>query len=290
SIIAATRLCQTLRQHLDWRALPELAAIHQHQVPHAFRRRAIGFQCHNPAPLQARRDIDRVAFLESHDGLLGIALPILPTAELLQPALADESDDRFHLDLHQLLDGRLDARLRRIPPDIEDDLVELRSRGRVLCHDRVYDHVIRIELFHLNRASSASTAAFVSTSLRRRRISYTLMPWTGSTSMFGMLRAARANRGSSSAPSMMSAFESSSFSKALRSEFVFPSVDSALSRTMSSPALALAERAWRRANARTFFGRSMAWLRGLGPNALPPPRHSGTLLSPCRALPVPFCR
>ena len=34
---------------------------------------------------------------------------------------------------------------------------------------------------------------------------------------------------------------------------------------------------------------SMAWLRGLGPNTLPPPRHCGTDLSPCRAPPVPFC-
>jgi hypothetical protein len=53
--------------------------------------------------------------------------------------------------------------------------------------------------------------------------------------------------------------------------------------------LALAESACLSASARTFFGSSMAWLRGLGPNTLPPPRHCGTDLSPCRAPPVPFC-
>ena len=35
-----------------------------------------------------------------------------------------------------------------------------------------------------------------------------------------------------------------------------------------------------RSTARTFFGSSMAWLRGFGPNALPPPRNSGALRLP----------
>src|SRR5262249_23554167 len=46
------------------------------------------------------------------------------------------------------------------------------------------------------RACSASTAALVSTRRLRRRMSYTLMPATGSTSMLGMLRAALTNAGS----------------------------------------------------------------------------------------------
>src|SRR5690606_3234759 len=115
-------------------------------------------------------DVDRVAFLESHDGLFDVALQGAPAAKLLQLALADERVDRLDLDVEQLLNGRLDGRLRRFPPDVEGDLVELRGHGRLLGDDRTDDHVVDIEL-HLNRASSASTAAFVSTSLRRRRMS-----------------------------------------------------------------------------------------------------------------------
>jgi hypothetical protein len=34
----------------------------------------------------------------------------------------------------------------------------------------------------------------------------------------------------------------------------------------------------------------IAWLRGLGPWATPPPTHRGDRMEPCRARPVPFCR
>ena len=42
------------------------------------------------------------------------------------------------------------------------------------------------------------------------------------------------------------------------------------SMMISSPALAFAERAWRRPSARNFLGRSCAWLRGCGPLYTPP--------------------
>jgi len=95
-----------------------------------------------------------------------------------------------------------------------------------------------------------------------------------------MLRAARANPGSISAPSMIRALVSSSLPKRSLRPLVLPSEASAFSSTTISPALALADRACRSASARTFFGNSIAWLRGLGPNTLPPPRHCGTDLSP----------
>src|SRR5262249_20388211 len=116
------------------------------------------------------------------------------------------------------------------------------------------------------------------------------MPCTGSTSMFGILRAARAKFASSSAPSMMSALVRPSLAKLFCSAPVLPSFMAAFSSTMMPPSLALADKACLRASARTFFGRSIAWLRGVGPNERPPRRKRLPLAGPWRAEPVPFCR
>src|SRR5262245_6893885 len=116
------------------------------------------------------------------------------------------------------------------------------------------------------------------------------MPWTGSTSMLGMLRAAIAKFASTSAPSMMSALVRPSLAKFFCKALVLRSFTVASSSTMMPPSLALAESACLRASARTFFGRSMAWLRGVGPNERPPPRNRLTRAEPWRAEPVPFCR
>ena len=70
--------------------------------------------------------------------------------------------------------------------------------------------------------------------------------------------------------------------------FVFGSASLASSRTTSSPAACFAESADFRPSLRTFFGSLMAWLRGCGPKATPPPRKIGALRLPCRARPVPF--
>src|SRR5215831_2091188 len=116
------------------------------------------------------------------------------------------------------------------------------------------------------------------------------MPWTGSTSMLGMLRAAIAKFASTSAPSMISALVRPSLAKFFCKALVLRSFTVALSSTMMPPSLALADSACLRASARTFFGRSMAWLRGVGPNERPPPRNRLTRAEPWRAEPVPFCR
>src|SRR6266511_334606 len=108
--------------------------------------------------------------------------------------------------------------------------------------------------------------------------------------MFGMLRAASAKLASICAPSMMSALVSPSLVKFFRSIAVLPSFTVALSSTMRPPSLALADSACLSASARTFFGSSIAWLRGVGPNERPPPRKRLTLPEPWRAEPVPFCR
>src|SRR5262245_622427 len=116
------------------------------------------------------------------------------------------------------------------------------------------------------------------------------MPLTGSTSILGMLRAARRKFASTSAPSIISALVRPSFAKLCCSATVLPSASEALSSTMMPPSLALAESACLSASTRTRFGRSMAWLRGVGPNERPPPRNRFTRAEPWRALPVPFCR
>src|SRR6476659_4212372 len=115
------------------------------------------------------------------------------------------------------------------------------------------------------------------------------MPATGSTSTFGMLRAACAQPASTAAPSMISAFLRPSFSKLDASVLVLPPSTVALSTTMMPPSWALAESACLSDSARTFFGRPIAWLRTTGPNERPPPRNKFTLAGPWRAEPVPFC-
>src|SRR6187551_1715186 len=115
------------------------------------------------------------------------------------------------------------------------------------------------------------------------------MPCTGSTSIFGMLRAAERKLASISAPSMINAFARPSLSNCLASALVFVSFADAFSRTMMPPSLAFEDNACLSASARTFFGRSIAWLRTNGPKARPPPRNCGTRAEPWRAPPVPFC-
>src|SRR3954451_21528882 len=115
------------------------------------------------------------------------------------------------------------------------------------------------------------------------------MPWIGSTSTFGMLRAALAKPTSTSAPSMIKVLPQPSFSRCEASCLVLPSFTLALSSTMMPPSLALADSACRSASARTFFGRPISWLRTTGPKARPPPRNCGTRAEPWRAPPVPFC-
>src|SRR5215471_1513224 len=115
------------------------------------------------------------------------------------------------------------------------------------------------------------------------------MPWIGSTSMFGMLRAAAAKPLCSSAPSMISALVRPRPEKWPIRALVLAASSLAASMTTRSPSLAFAESACLSASARTFFGRPVACERTTGPKARPPPRNCGTRAEPWRAPPVPFC-
>src|SRR5216684_3344117 len=103
-----------------------------------------------------------------------------------------------------------------------------------------------------------------------------------------MLAAARARLVSTSAPAITSTLEMPSLPRWHLSWAVLGSARVALSSTISLPSAALADRAVGSASLRTFFGRSLAWLRTTGPNALPPPRNCGAASLPWRARPVPF--
>src|ERR1700756_1494776 len=115
------------------------------------------------------------------------------------------------------------------------------------------------------------------------------MPWIGSTSMFGMLRAAAAKPLFSSAPSMISALVSPRPEKWPIRALVLAASSLAVSMMTRSPSLALADSACLRASARTFFGRSVPCAPPPGPKPRPPPRNGGTRSEPWRAPPVPFC-
>src|SRR5271166_2749818 len=236
-----------------------------------------------------------MAVRQRHDGLLDVRLDAAGAFERFLFALANQRVDASHLDVEQTFDRLFDLRLRRGPADPEDHLVGLRGERRLFGDDRSDDDVIVMRIkrkftaAHLKRASRASIAALVKTSLSRRKMSYTLMPCTGSTSICGMLRAARRKFASGSAPSMIRALVRPILAKLAFKPFVLASAAVASDQTMMPPPCALADSACFRANARTFFGRSCACERTTGPKARPPPRNCGTRAEPWRAEPVPFC-
>src|ERR1019366_2761919 len=142
------------------------------------------------------RDVDLMALGEGHDGLLRIGLDTARPFEDFSLPLVDERIDGLHLDIEELLDRRLDLGLCRGLANLEDDLVYFRRHRCLFSNDRGEDYVVMMRVprefrrAHLKRASNASMAALVKTSFSRRRMSYTLMPCTGRTSICGMLRAA----------------------------------------------------------------------------------------------------
>src|SRR5690606_31342134 len=95
------------------------------------------------------RDVDRVPFLERHDGLLDLALTGDDALEGLELALADDRVDRLHLDVEKLLHRRLDLRLGRGARDLADYLVCLGGERRLLGDDRRPNDVVGLELAHL---------------------------------------------------------------------------------------------------------------------------------------------
>src|SRR5215813_9890105 len=123
--------------------------------------------------LKPGRYVDAVSLLEGHDGLLHVRQHAAPAAEIADLALTNKRIDVFDLDVEQLLYCFLDLRLGGVRRHPENHLVVLGGKCRLLGDDRRYDDVIvaRIVGGHFSRASSASSAARVRTSVFRRRMS-----------------------------------------------------------------------------------------------------------------------
>src|SRR5258708_2035105 len=116
--------------------------------------------------------VDAMAVSKRDDRFLHVLLASANTAERLVLALAQQRIDRRHLDVEQFLDRRLDLGLGRVARDLEHELVVLGGDRRLLRNHGRDDRVVMAHVLdHLNRASSASTAALVRTSFSRRMMS-----------------------------------------------------------------------------------------------------------------------
>src|SRR6516162_7385009 len=122
---------------------------------------------------QPRGHVDCLTLFKGHHRAFSVGGAAVAPAERLPFAAAAQRIDALDLDVEQLLDRFLDLRLGRVHGDLEHDLVVFGGVGRLLGDERRYDDVVvaRIVGGHLNRASSASSAARVSTSLFRRMMS-----------------------------------------------------------------------------------------------------------------------
>src|SRR5688572_367298 len=296
-VVAPAALLQALGQFLDRLALVQVRTVDDDDVADTGGGRLKCLQSHR---LHSRRDVDGLALGQSHDCLLGVVALADKAAEPLDLALAAQGVDGSHLHLEHALDRRLDLRLGRLERNPERDLVVLRSQRALLGHHRPADDVVHLRLAqvhhrlvhrscaaHFSRSTKCSIAPLVRTRVSRRRMSYTFAPCCGSTSTFGMLRAALANCSFTSGPSMTRTEAQPSFLNWAASSLVLPLAEVS-PHTTSLPSLCLALRAFFSASLRTFFGRSCAWLRTTGPKMVAPPRNCGERSEPWRALPVPF--
>src|SRR5690606_11867418 len=137
----------------------------------------LGLYCFSAMASDPCGHVDRVTLFQGHHCLLVVAADAQTAAEALQLALLAQRVDRLDLDLEEGLDRRLDLRLAGVQRDLEGHLVVLGAPGRLLGDDRTTDHLVHAlgrhlgrdrvawtSPAHFSRASSASTAARVSTS------------------------------------------------------------------------------------------------------------------------------
>src|SRR5277367_4716195 len=171
-IVAAALLGLADGERLDRLALVEVAAVDERELAKARRDRLVCLERHGSRPSEPGGHVDAIAVRKRDDRLLHVLLAPAYAPERLGLALAHERIDRRHLDVEQLLDRRLDLRLGRAARDLEYELVVFGSDRRLFRDHGGDDGVVVARVLdHLNRASSASTAALVSTSFSRRMMS-----------------------------------------------------------------------------------------------------------------------
>src|ERR1700677_125884 len=172
SVVAATLLRLANSQRLHRLALVELAAVDDDELSKARGRRVECFERHDSRASQTGGHVDAIAISKRDDRLLHVLLASANAPERLVLAFAQQRIDRRHLDVEQVLDRRFDLRLGRVTRDLEHELVALGGESRLLRNHGSDDRVVMAHVLdHLNRASSASTAALVRTSFSRRMMS-----------------------------------------------------------------------------------------------------------------------
>src|SRR6516164_3517538 len=171
-VVAAAAGSLARCQGFDWGSAVQSGAIDQHELALARRDRIICLESHGAAS-QSRRHIDAVALFEGYDRTLDFRLLADRSPDRLDLAFANMGVDALHLDIEELLHRFLDLRLGGVPGDLEHHLVLFRSHGRLLGDHRRENKVIvtRIGCGHFSRASNASSAFLVNTSVWRRRMS-----------------------------------------------------------------------------------------------------------------------
>src|SRR3954454_17889879 len=114
-----------------------------------------------------------MALFEGYDRTLDFRLLADRPLEGFDLALTDMGVHALDLDVEQLLHRFLDLRLGRVFRHLEHHLVMLGAERRLLGDEGRDNHVVvaRIGGAHLKRASNASSADLVSTSIWRRMMS-----------------------------------------------------------------------------------------------------------------------
>ena len=199
-------------------------------------------------------------------------------------ALADERVHRLDLDVEQRLDGRLDLRLGRVARTLNTTLFCSDAMRRLFGDDRRDDHVV------VARQRSLGSFEPRLQRIDRRLGQHELVAAENVVDVDALDRqhvdlrnVARGARklALASAPSTISAFVEAELGERLaQSALVLRLGDLGIGPDDDPPSLAFADSACLSASARTFFGRSWAWLRTTGPKARPPPRNCGTRAEP----------
>src|SRR3990172_566435 len=225
--------------------------------------------------------LDLVARFEHHDRLLPAGTP----SDDPPPGLRLDVE---HLDLEQLLDRLLDLLLVR--PGVHGKrhrVGGLLEQCRFFRDQRPLQYVRDV---HFPSTSlMISNAGRVNTSCSYERMSTTLRAETGSDLKDGRLRIPRSSVFLGSSVTRR-AWERPSFPATFRNSLVRVPGRSRSSTSTILFSLARALRAHRSAAFMAFRLTFCSYLRGCGPNTVPPPRSKGVRMLPIRARPVPFWR
>src|SRR5215471_2576296 len=242
--------------------------------------------------LDLLEQLDLLIGLERHDGLLPVVAPARRAPLALQLALQLHGLDGVHLHMEHGLDGPFDLDLVGVARHFEEVLAErLTHDGALLGDEHLADDRTRIRAHFEKTSFTRASPSCVSSSCSQSSRSYGFS-WCAS-----VVVTSRRLRTDFHTASFCWSTTSSVFLPSRPIFLITPATRAVLgapsttipSITLTAFSLARSDSAPRSAVRRCCFGMSVRWLRGLGPNARPPPGMSGDVFEPWRALPVPFC-